>query len=221
MIILCVAGIAQLVEHPPCKRKVKSSSLFVSSGVETKVAQSSLVERLRINILNSTFWWCFDSNPTLITCPYRLVRFRTLGLHPRNAGSNPARDATYINMNVKLEKYFIDAVRLALLDLDKPTPQKKKWLHAAIGIRDDGTIVHARNGGTIAPFAATPNSHAEARLCHKLGKAAPLVIVVRVNNQGQWMLSKPCGNCENLLRAIKVKKVLYTVSHEKWARLKL
>lgn len=118
---------------------------------------------------------------------------------------------------MKIEKYFIDAARLALLDASK-VGIKKTWFHAAVGIRSDDTIVYARNGGQNVP---TPSAHAEARLCRKLGKAAPLVIVVRVNNQGLWMLSKPCGNCENLLRSMEVKKVLYTVAHEKWARLQM
>lgn len=120
-------------------------------------------------------------------------------------------------MNVKLEKYFINAVRLALLDLNK-TGVKKNWFHAAIGIRADGAIVTARNGGQNTPM---PSAHAEARLCRKLGKDSPLVIVVRVNKQGQWMISKPCQNCEKTLRIMGVKRVLYTVSHEKWAQLKM
>lgn len=115
---------------------------------------------------------------------------------------------------MKIEKYFLDAARFALYDIQKFG--KKTKLHAAIGIRKDGAIVYARNGDQNFP---TLSAHAETRLCRKLGKDSPLVFVIRVNKQGNWMMSKPCVNCERALRNKGVKRVIYTVSHEMWEQM--
>lgn len=117
---------------------------------------------------------------------------------------------------MKLEKYFLDAARIALFDTRKF--EKKVWLHAAVGIRNDGAVVYSRNGGQDFP---TPSAHAEARLCRKLGKDSPLVLVIRVNKQGQWMMSKPCASCERILRNKEVRRVIYSTSHNKWEQMTL
>lgn len=115
---------------------------------------------------------------------------------------------------MKVEKYFLQAVRLAFSDSDVG----KTWLHAAIGIRADGAIVYSRNHKCKTP---APSAHAERRVCRKLGIDSPLVIVVRVNKQGQWMMSKPCLNCQNAMRRCGVKRVLYSVAHEQYEQMRL
>ncbi len=82
------------------------------------------------------------------------------------------------------------------------------WL-GAVGVRKDGAIVRARNEKTKVP---TPCAHAEARLCKKLGKEAPLVIVIRLQKDGNLAMAKPCHNCERALRRHKVKKVFYSTN---------
>jgi len=83
------------------------------------------------------------------------------------------------------------------------------WL-GAVGIRKDGAVVRARNERTKVP---TPCAHAEARLCKKLGKDAPMVIVVRLLKNGNLSMAKPCPNCERALRRHRVKKVFYSTEN--------
>ncbi len=110
---------------------------------------------------------------------------------------------------MKIDKYFIEAVKIALLH-----DTNKRWMHAAIGIRKDGAIVYARNGGqNIAISERTPKlAHAEARLCRKLDKGAPLVIVVRVDSQGRMKMSKPCKACQQVLKNKKVRRVMWSAN---------
>lgn len=113
---------------------------------------------------------------------------------------------------MNLEKYFIQAAKLALTDVEK-----KDWLHAAVGIRTDGAVVYARNHTVAIP---TPSAHAETRLIRKLDKGAPLVIVVRVDKQGVWKMSKPCRNCQTALKNKGVRRVLYTTGDGEWDQMK-
>lgn len=83
------------------------------------------------------------------------------------------------------------------------------WL-GAVGVRKDGAIVRARNEKTKVP---TPCAHAEARLCKKLGKDSPMVIVVRLLRDGNLAMAKPCPNCERALKRHRVKKVFYSTEN--------
>lgn len=87
---------------------------------------------------------------------------------------------------------------------------ERHYLLGAVGIRKDGAIVRARNQQTKIPDTCV---HAEARLCKKLGKDAPMVIVVRVSKTGELAMAKPCPNCERLLKRYRVKKVFYTTGN--------
>lgn len=111
---------------------------------------------------------------------------------------------------MKIEGYFLQAVKRALSE------GRRNFFHGAIGFRADGALVHARNE---LCTGKTPRAHAEARLLRKLGKHAPLVIVVRVNRQGLWMLSKPCEDCERALRRVGVKRVLYSIKPGVWGQM--
>lgn len=115
---------------------------------------------------------------------------------------------------MKLEQYFIQAAKRALSG--KISRSGCYSLHGAIGVRADGAVVHARNNTCKFP---TPSAHAETRLCRKLGRDAPLVIVVRTNKQGRWMLSRPCQNCQRQLEYAGVRRILYTVGPGEWAQL--
>lgn len=78
----------------------------------------------------------------------------------------------------------------------------------AIGIRSDGATVYSRNGSATDK---TPEIHAESRLCRKLGKHAPVVYVARYSKgRNELAMAKPCENCMNILRAFKVKSVVYS-----------
>lgn len=91
----------------------------------------------------------------------------------------------------------------------------RNYFHAAIGVRADGAIVHARNEHA---HAHDPAGHAEYRLGKKLGKNAPLVIVVRVNRLGEFRPSKPCSSCEAVLKRAKVKNVIWTSGPGTWEK---
>lgn len=87
----------------------------------------------------------------------------------------------------------------------------------AIAIRGDGAIVKAYNG---APKFPMPEHHAEGRLCRKLDCGA-IVYVARVTKDGKWAMSKPCPDCERLLRCYRAKKVYYTIAPNEWGCLLL
>lgn len=86
--------------------------------------------------------------------------------------------------------------------------QDRRFLHAAVGIRSDGTLVQACNGP-----AKTPNrmGHAEYRLCRKLDYGAEVYVVRLSRETGQLVLSRPCNNCIKVLKSKKVKRVYYSI----------
>jgi len=47
------------------------------------------------------------------------------------------------------------------------------------------------------------------------------VYVVRTNNQGEFRLSKPCSMCEEAMRWVGVKKVIYSTSEGTFKEMKL
>ncbi len=87
-------------------------------------------------------------------------------------------------------------------------PMRHYWV-GAIAIRDDGTVVMARN---LPTKTKNPHVHAEALLVKKLGLNPSLVLVVRVNRDGQLVMAKPCPRCESILRAHRARKILFTTS---------
>lgn len=85
----------------------------------------------------------------------------------------------------------------------------------AVAIRADDVIVYAYNG---APKFPTPKHHCEARLAKKLDKGAT-VYIARTTFDGEWANSKPCVNCERILRLAKVKKVYYTIGPNEYSSM--
>lgn len=81
----------------------------------------------------------------------------------------------------------------------------------AVGLRQDGAIVMARNASTTRP---TRKGHAEYRLSSKLDYGATVFVsrVVRIDNERQLANAKPCSKCRKVLRSRQVKKVYYTSS---------
>lgn len=89
----------------------------------------------------------------------------------------------------------------------------------AIGFRADGTLVHARNEATELP---NPDIHAEARLVRKLGKWAPIVYVARYSFGNQALaMAKPCEYCMNILRAYKVREVIFSTGPDSFQRMEI
>lgn len=110
-----------------------------------------------------------------------------------------------------MNKYFDLAKQYALKDKDR-----KRYYFGAIGIRNDGRIVHATN---IRNPAKELNCHAETRLCKKLDKGSE-VYLVRINKSGtRFLLAKPCGGCESRMRAKGVKTIHYSISETEFGQM--
>lgn len=94
------------------------------------------------------------------------------------------------------------------------------WL-GAIGIREDGVLVSAKNGAvefntTVKNHQLLPSSHAEGRVLRKLGKGG-IVFVARVSKKnGQLAMALPCSVCQTRLRAFKVRKVYYSINNTQY-----
>jgi tRNA(Arg) A34 adenosine deaminase TadA len=95
---------------------------------------------------------------------------------------------------------------------------KRSFLLGAVGMRNDGVIVSARN---LAAADVTPAAHAEARVVRKL-TCNSIVWVARVSrNNGCWALARPCENCQRRMRTAGVKKVFYTIAPNEWGVIQL
>lgn len=88
--------------------------------------------------------------------------------------------------------------------------------HFALAIRADGALVHAVNSRIKEP-AWQP--HAEARLCRKVDVNA--VVYVLREAKGEWANSRPCENCQRLMKRKGVKRVYYTIGPSEYGVLTL
>jgi len=105
-----------------------------------------------------------------------------------------------------MNKYFKLAKKVALKDT---TDYKHYWL-GAIGIRNDGCLVHANN---IRNMTNAVDCHAEARLAKKLDVGS-IVYVVRIQKStNNYMCAKPCGGCYLKLKNRGVKKIYYSINN--------
>lgn len=110
-----------------------------------------------------------------------------------------------------MNKYFILAKHYALKD-----KSWKRYYFGAVGIRNDGCIVHSTN---LRNPDATPECHAETRLCEKLDKGSE-VYVIRINKHGKRvLLARPCIHCENKMKATGVRKVYYSISDNEFGQI--
>lgn len=89
----------------------------------------------------------------------------------------------------------------------------RSFLLAAVGMRNDGVIVSARN---IAATDVTPSAHAEARVVKKL-TCDSIVWVARVGKAtGEWALARPCDKCMRRMKTAGVRRVVYTIGPNEW-----
>lgn len=108
---------------------------------------------------------------------------------------------------------LLSAAKVAISSDNKD--KRNFWL-GAIGIRNDGVSVSARNGASsfsasVETYHLTPNSHAEGRLLRKLGKYG-VVYVSRVSRKDRSLaMARPCSMCRIRLKSYGVKKVFYTI----------
>jgi tRNA(Arg) A34 adenosine deaminase TadA len=83
----------------------------------------------------------------------------------------------------------------------------------AVGIRNDGALVHAFNGSGNHPIA---QGHAETRLSRKLDVGS-IVYVARYSfGTHNLVIAKPCKNCERVLQSRGVKKIYYSIQNNEY-----
>lgn len=104
-------------------------------------------------------------------------------------------------------------------DLAGSSRQYKSFHLSAIALRQDGALVSSSNG--IAAEQKTPSAHAEARVLRKAGKGAILWVARVLRDRKTWAMSKPCGDCQLLIKASGVKKVYYTIGPGEYGIMKL
>jgi tRNA(Arg) A34 adenosine deaminase TadA len=66
--------------------------------------------------------------------------------------------------------------------------------------------------------------HAEVACVLGLDKATTYgatIYVARVNKNGEWRMSKPCEMCEEVMKHVGIKKVVYTVDTGRWVTYNL
>jgi len=87
------------------------------------------------------------------------------------------------------------------------------WI-GAIGIRNDGVMVCARNlivfGSNRAEFQKIPSSHAEQRVMAKMDYSGVLYVVRVSKVDNIFLNSRPCKLCQPSIIQHKVRKVYYT-----------
>jgi tRNA(Arg) A34 adenosine deaminase TadA len=84
--------------------------------------------------------------------------------------------------------------------------------HGALAIRDDKTIVFAKNGFS---QQKQPESHAERRVLRKCDKGS-IVFVVRIRKNFEMGMSRPCPMCDAAMRVRGVKRVYYSISNSEY-----
>lgn len=87
--------------------------------------------------------------------------------------------------------------------------ESRKYHFGAIGIRRDGAIVTATNGGIAG--ARCPTVHAEFRISRKLDVSS-VVFVARTNHKGTLCLARPCKNCQLFMKHRGMAKCYYTIN---------
>jgi len=105
------------------------------------------------------------------------------------------------------KKMLFEAAQVAIKSCDLRT-DKRNYLLGAIGVR-----VKSKN---IAATDCVPDHHAEARLSRKLTPKSTVWVARVTRKNGSWAMARPCRNCENKLRAIGVKRIVYTISPGEW-----
>lgn len=112
-------------------------------------------------------------------------------------------------MNRKILTFFEIAAKIATSKNDRRT-----FLLGAIGIRNDGAMVHSLNSP-----AENKNrmAHAECKLCRKLDYGTKEVYVARVRTDNyEFAMARPCYSCRKILKSKKVGKVFYTINNNQY-----
>jgi tRNA(Arg) A34 adenosine deaminase TadA len=88
--------------------------------------------------------------------------------------------------------------------------KERKFRFGAIGIRTDGAIVSATNGGIAG--SRTPTAHAESRLSRKIDVGSVVYVARTLRVSGAVALARPCFSCQMAMKHRGVSKCYYTIS---------
>lgn len=122
---------------------------------------------------------------------------------------------------------MLELLRLAAEYSAPQSRGERIYLLGAVGVRNDGRMVHARNEavldtftrekwGTFSIYKRFPEAHAEVRLTRKLGFNATVYVSRVMKGSKDLAMARPCEVCQGVLRAFRVKKVYYTISNNEW-----
>jgi len=104
-------------------------------------------------------------------------------------------------------------IKMALSVAIAGRSKDKGYNLGAVCIRSDGSITKGHN-----TRSSTRNVfvHAEAKAIYKAGYGAKLLVVVRAFADNSLALAKPCSACQKLIIKSGVKKVIYSISPNKY-----
>lgn len=113
--------------------------------------------------------------------------------------------------------FLLKAAKIALITDHN---EKRNFLLAAVGIREDGAIISAKNGAVISStyedYRIISDAHAECRALRKMGKHGVLYVARVLKKDGSLAMSRPCGGCQLRIKAAKVSKVFYTINNNQY-----
>lgn len=95
---------------------------------------------------------------------------------------------------------------------------RQPFRFGCVGLRVDGKLVSSFNASAI--WQAEWKHHAESRLCRKL-TVDSIVAVVRIGIDGNWLMARPCDNCQTCMKRIGVKKVFYSIGPDEFGIMNL
>lgn len=100
-----------------------------------------------------------------------------------------------------------------------PITDHRVYFIGAVGVRDDGAVVSARNESSHVPMAS---AHAEARLSKRLDHGATVYVarVVGVRaGKTHLSMAKPCYTCMRSLLSRKVSKIYYSIGPNEYGSI--
>lgn len=111
---------------------------------------------------------------------------------------------------------MIELAAKVAVPTDHKSDRRGFWI-GSVGIREDGTIVSAKNGavefeGTVENYQLIPNAHAEPRVIRKMGKRGTLYVARVLRGTKSLAMARPCVICMPFLRAFQVGKCYYSIN---------
>ena len=92
----------------------------------------------------------------------------------------------------------------------------RNYIFGAVAVRSDGTMVYSRN---IPNYNHNYRAHAETRITSKCDVGA-IIWVVRVSRlTGLLMNSRPCRDCEKVMRMAGIKRCWYSITETEYGVL--